>query len=159
MVWLIIGIVAGLLAWVFLAPLSIHIDTRVPVARFSWKGIAQATLTWKQEEGWLHYQVFFFKRGVCITRPSPARKKKPPRPAGKKKRATISARRIGGVLNTFRFPVWYISLDPDTPYNAWLYPLNYLVGPEHCHINFYGSNYLVLEARNNLARMAYAWWR
>ena len=99
--------------------------------------------------------IFLRKRNT--TAKYKGRKKKQEKSKRKKRNPRKMMRKFLAVMKTFRVPVWRISIDTgDYVYNAWLYPLNYFIGTEHCQINFHEENYLVLELRNNLARMLYA---
>jgi hypothetical protein len=38
-----------------------------------------------------------------------------------------------------------------------LYHLNFMLRGNHCDINFYDENYLMIKAKNKLWRMLYVW--
>lgn len=159
MIWLLplalILIVCGLL----LTPMILAIDTRIPEIRFLWKGIGNAAINYKDERWLLRFRILFYSKEIQLRSIKRGKKKQE-----KRKRKKTNPRKIFGkilaVVKTFSVPVWRISIDTGNyVYNAWLYPLNYFIGAEHCHINFHEENYLVFELRNNLARMLYAWFR
>jgi len=158
MIWLLLAfllIVCGLL----LTPVILAIDTRIPEIKLSWKGIGNAAINYKEEEWLLRFRIFFYAKEIQLHNIK-RRKKRQEKPKRKKRSPRKMLRKFLPVMKTFRVPVWHISVDTeDYVYNAWLYPLNYFIGTEHCHINFHEENYLVLELRNNLARMLYAWIR
>ena len=102
--------------------------------------------------------IFFRKRNT--TAQYKRKKKEACKPEKKKKQSAKNAKEIFIGDKTCHVRAWRISIDTgDYVYNAWLYPLNHFIGTEHCHINFHEENYLVLELRNNLARMLYVWVR
>ena len=158
MIWLLLAfllIVCGLL----LTPVILAIDTRIPEIKLSWKGIGNAAINYKEEEWLLRFRIFFYAKEIQL-RNIKGRKKKQEKSKRKKRNPRKMMRKFLAVMKTFRVPVWRISIDTgDYVYNAWLYPLNYFIGTEHYQINFHEENYLVLELRNNLARMLYAWFR
>ena len=158
MIWLLLAfllIVCGLL----LTPVILAIDTRIPEIKLSWKGIGNAAINYKEEEWLLRFRIFFYAKEIQL-RNIKGRKKKQEKSKRKKRNPRKMMRKFLAVMKTFRVPVWRISIDTgDYVYNAWLYPLNYFIGTEHCQINFHEENYLVLELKNNLARMLYAWFR
>jgi hypothetical protein len=159
MIWLlplaIVLIVCGLL----LTPMIIGIDTRVPELTFRWKGIGNAAIHYESEEWLLRFRIVFYKREIKL-RTLKRRKGKRKKAKRAKRRPQRMIRKFFAVGKTFRVPVWKISLDTgDYTHNALLYPLNHFIGRDHCNINFLGENHLVLELRNNLGRMLYAWIR
>ena len=159
MIWLLLLALILTVCGLLLAPMILVIDTRIPEVKFSWKGIGNAAINYKEEEWLLRFRIFFFAKEVKL-QSIKRRKKKQEKRKRNKRNLRKMFRKFLAVIKTFRVHVWRMSIDTgDYVYNAWLYPFNYFVGAEHCRINFQEENYLVLELRNNLARMLYAWFR
>lgn len=160
---LFISVFVLMITWILLSPLSLDIDTRIPAASFGWKGFGNAVIIYQEEEWWIRFRIFFFRKELNLS----TMKRKPKNETTKKvkhKREKMNSRKMlmkgMRILKTFRATQWRISLDTgDNVYNAWLYPLNFVVGTEHCNVNFYGENYLVLNLKNNMGRIFYAWFR
>jgi hypothetical protein len=160
MIWLILLLALVLIAsGLMLTPIVLNIDTRVPEIKFAWKGIGNAAINYKDEEWLLRFSILFYNKEIQL-RSAKGRKKKQEKTKRKKRNLQKMIQKFLAVGKTFQVPVWKISLDTeDYVYNAWLYPLNYFIGLDHWNINFHDENYLVLELRNNLGRMLYAWFR
>jgi hypothetical protein len=159
MIWLLLLALLLIVCGLLLSPIILSIDTRIPEIKFSWKGIGNAAINYKEEKFLLRFRIFFYAKEIQLRRIK-GTKKKQAKSKRKKRNSLKMFRKILGVFKTFRVPVWRISIDTgDYVYNAWLYPLNYFIGTEHCNINFHEENYMVLELRNNLAQMLYAWFR
>lgn len=158
-----ISVFVFVVAWLLFAPVILDIDTRIPAARFEWKGLGNAIIIFQEEEWRLRFRIFFFRKELNLS----TMKRKPKMKKTKKekhKRKNMNSRKMVmkgmRILKTFRATQWRISLDTgNNMYNAWLYPLNFIIGAEHCNVNFYGENYLVLNLKNNLGRILYAWIR
>ena len=159
MIWLLLLALMLIVCGLLLTPMILAIDTRIPEIKFSWKGIGIAAINYKEEEWLLRFRIFFYAKEIQL-RNIKGRKMKQEKSKRKKRNPRKMMRKFLAVMKTFRVPVWRISIDTgDYVYNAWLYPLNCFIGTEHYQINFHEENYLVLELRNNLARMLYAWFR
>lgn len=159
MIWLLLLVLVLVVCGLLLTPMILAIDTRIPQAKFLWKGIGNVAIHYKEEKWLLQFRIFFFSKKIEL-QSIKERKKKRTKPKRKKRKPQKMLRKIFAVMKTFRVPVWRISMDTgDYVYNAWLYPLNYFIGIEHCNINFQEENYVILELRNNLWRMLYAWFR
>jgi hypothetical protein len=160
---IILVFVFAVLLWLFFSPVSVSIDTTVPEAKFTWKGIGKAILIYKEDEWLLFIRVLFFKTEKNLSAPKLDEKKKRERKktVHKKKRDIRKLLKKGlRVVKSFAVTEWRISVDTgDHVHNAWLYPLNFIIPGNHCNINFHDENYLVLQMKNKLWRMLYAWLR
>jgi hypothetical protein len=159
MIWILLLTLILIVGVLLLTPIKLAIDTRIPEMKFLWKGIGNAAINYKEEEWLLRFRVFFYTKEIQL-QSIKGRKKKQEKPKRKKRNLPKMLGKLLAVIKTFRVPVWHISMDTeDYVHNAWLYPLNYFMGVEHCNINFHEESYIVLELRNNLARILYAWFR
>ncbi len=156
-----ISVFVFLIAWLLFAPFILDIDTRTPYATFEWKGLGSANIIYQEEQWLIRYRVLFFRNELNLS----TMKRKPKKKKTKKdkhKRKEMNSRKMMmkalRVLRSFKVKKWRISLDTgNNVFNAWLYPLNFVIGLEHCNINFYGENYLVLRLKNNMVRIIHAW--
>jgi len=159
---IVLILLLAILAWLFFSPLALSIDTAVPEAKLTWKGIGRALLIYKEDEWLLFIRVLFFTREKNLSAPKKGneKKKKEQKKAVQKKKRNIRKLLKKGlrVAKSFIITDWRISVDTGNHvHNAWLYPLNFMLPGNHCNINFYNENYLMLKAKNQLWRMLYAW--
>ena len=156
MIWLIIlAVFLGLIFWILFSPILIEIDTRVPLARVSWKSIGNLILEYNDH--WqLNFRVLFFSKTIYFK--GAAKRPLKPKHTRRAKKKSNPRRIIRGVvrmIKSFRVTEWKLSIDTgDHVWNAQMYPLNYLPqGIDHLNINFIDENYLVLKMRNRPWKM------
>ncbi|HRH49321.1 MAG TPA: hypothetical protein PLP23_11270 [Panacibacter sp.] len=144
------------------APFEFDVDTRIREIKIAWWGIGNVAITYKHEEWFVTFRVFWFRKQLKLENIHPPVKKIKQH----KKRKAIKINIQNGlksfiaVMRTFKVSACRLSLDTgDVILNAWLYPLNHFIGLRYCNINFQGENYFVLKARNNIGRILYAWFR
>jgi hypothetical protein len=145
----------------FIAPLELEIDTRIPRLCLRWTSIGRAVVTYQNECWWLNLSVLFFHKQWDLEKLI-FRNKKKTRSKGERKKAIGKkrnrARKFFNVIKTFRVKKWQIVVDTgDVSQNAWLYALNF--SPrirQHLYINFTDENYLLLIIRNAPWKLAYA---
>jgi len=159
-VWVIILILPFLiLGWLLLAPLQLHIDTRIPEISLRWISIGRAKLIFEDDKWWLKITVlFFFKRWDIKELIFHSKKKvKTVRPK-RRIRKYKWLNKLFNLTRTFRVTKWQIAMDTgDYARNAWLYPLNfYAVMRHHLYINFFEENYFFIEIKSVPWKMAYA---
>jgi len=163
MVWIIILIFLFLiLSWLFLAPLELQIDTRIPRVSLQWISIGSAIVVFKNDRWWLSIRILVFHKQWDLEKLIFAEKKKKKRPKRpKQKRKTKWLRKFFPLLKTFRVTKWQIAIDTnDCIKNAWLYALNFSpYTRQHMYINFIDENYLVLQVRNAPWKLAFAFMR
>ncbi len=161
---IVLVLVFAILLWLFFSPLSISIDTTVSEAKCTWKGIGKVLLIYKEDQWLLFIRVLFFTKEKNLSAPKKRdekKKKERKKTEHKKKRNVRKLLKKGlRVAKSFTITEWRMSIDTgDHVHNAWLYPLNFMLPGNHCNINFYDENYLVLKAKNQLWRMLFAWLR
>lgn len=161
MIWLI-GILVFLvliLCWLLIAPLLLEVDTRVPQASFRWKSIGKMQI-WYDGKWKLYFQVFFFRKTICLSELQSKPHQKKVRAPKKKKKRNVKRilKKMIRVLKTFRVTEWRLAMDTgDYTRNAYLYPLNFLPYTfTHLDINFRDENFLVLRIQNRPWKMIYA---
>jgi hypothetical protein len=166
MVWIaIIIFLLLILCWLFLTPLELRVDTRIPQVSLQWFSIGKAIVVYENEKWWLKMRVLFFYKQWDLEKlifPDNKKKKRITRVQKKRKRGKIKwLRKFAALLKTFRVTKWQIALDTsDNIKTAWLYPLNFFsYTRQHLYINFNDENYLVLNIRNAPWKIVYAFLR
>ena len=147
-----------ILAWIFIAPLQIQIDTRIPEVYVRWVSLGKAKLVFDEDKWWLKISVFFISKKweleKLLHNPRKKVKKVKLKPGTKKSKFL---RRLFKIIKSSRITRWQIAIDTgDNVKNAWLYHLNFYPAFCHLHINFFDENYLFLEIRNAPWKMVYA---
>ena len=159
-VWIILPIFLLLIiCWLFIAPLELQIDTRIPRASLRWVSVGQAVVTYKNDCWRLNVSVLFFHKQWDLAKLILKKKKKT---MGKRKRKkTIAkksyrARKFFNVIKTFQVKKWQLAIDTgDVTTNARLYALNFITR-RHLYINFAEENHLLVIIRNAPWKLAYA---
>jgi hypothetical protein len=161
-VWVIIifFFLLSLLTWLFISPLVLEIDTRVPKAEMRWISIGKVVI-WFENEWWLCFRVLFLSKTIRVATIKGKKKGKNDAVKQKKRGKTGLKRlpaRIFRVLGTFRVVKWKLAVDTgDYALNGILYPLNFLPPVSgHLYFNFNDDNYLHLEIRNRPWNIIYA---
>jgi hypothetical protein len=117
----------------------------------------------------LEAKIFYWKKNIELpslaienkkteTQPEPVKTQK----TGKRS-FSVSPQKIVGVLKSFKVNKCAIHIDTGNyQLNAWLYPIIYFIQirtKRTIQINFTGNNELILEIKNSLARMSWAYIR
>jgi hypothetical protein len=163
MIW-VLGIllfICLLLLWFLISPLVLEIDSRKPAAMLKWVSIGKAII-WYEEEWWVSFRVFFFRKKIRLSSIKRTQKKTTDQPAKKTKRKTKGLfRKIVRVLRTCKVEEWQLAIDTgDYALNAQIYPLNFWpVLHHHFGINFNDENYLYVKISNRPVRILYAYLR
>jgi hypothetical protein len=145
----------------FIAPLELQIDTRIPQASLRWAGIGRALVTYQDDCWWLNVSVLFFHKQWDLEKLVFKKKKNIRSKDGRKKtvgKKANRARKFFNVIKTFHVKKWQIAIDTgDVTKNACLYALNFSPRMrQHLYINFTDENYLLLIVRNAPWKLAYA---
>src|SRR5436190_22127539 len=87
--WIIILIFLLLiLCWLFIAPLELEVDTRIPKASLRCTSIGRANVSYQNETWWLNLRVLFFHKQWDLEKLIfRTKKKKKPRKRGYKKKS------------------------------------------------------------------------
>ena len=163
--WIILPIFFLLIiCWLFIAPLEVQIDTRIPRVCVRWTGIGRAIVIYHNDCWWLNLSVLLFHKQwnlekLIFGKPRKVRSKHEHKKSARKKRNR--ARKFFNVIKTFQVKNWQIAIDTgDVTKNAWIYGLNF--SPylrQHLYINFTDENYMLLIVRNAPWKLAYAFWK
>jgi len=160
--WIVLIVLFGALLWLLVSPVVLEIDTRTPAATVNWRTIGDVQV-WFEDEWWLSFRLFFFRKTIRFADMKSKEKKKRPGRIKRKKKIDFRRmlRKIGQVITSFQVMEWRLALDTgDNCRNAQLFPLNYLPrSTDHLLINFMDENYLVLKIRNRPWKMLYAFLR
>lgn len=160
--WIILPIFFFLvICWLFISPLELQIDTRIPRVCLRWASIGRAVVTYQNDCWWLNLRVLFFHKQWDLEKLIFGKRKKTTHGREHKKKIGKKrnrARKFFNVMNTFRIKKWQIAIDTgDVTKNAWLYSLNFSPNMlHHLCINFADENYLLLIVRNAPWKLAYA---
>ena len=132
----VLVLVLAILVWLFFSPFALSINTNVPEVKLTWKGIGKALLIYKEDEWLLFIRVLFISRVKNLSAPKRGTEKKKmeqKKVEHKKKRNTRKLLKKGlRVAKSFTITDWRLGLDTgDHVYNAWLYPLNFMLPANH----------------------------
>lgn len=166
MIWVIAIVIFLLfvLLLFLLSPLSMEIDTRIPVASLYWQNIGSAAI-WYDDKWRLSMRLFFYSKTMSIheLKNKPGKKKTTLQKKKLRKKGSRfqKVKKLLRVLQTFRVTEWKLALDTgDFTRNAQLYPLNFIpYAAEHLHINFTGETYLLVKIRNRPWNILIAYFR
>jgi hypothetical protein len=166
--WIILGLLFFLLLGLLLSPLSFTVNTDENLYQIRVGGLGQAAIVpaWEKEELILvRGNVWFWRWEFApvdrLLHPKPKKEKKKSKP-GKKKRSrrfSLSWSAIKKILASFRVHYFQLNFDTNDPvWNAWLYPLVYVMDRkgERLSINFNQYNALRLKVSNRLVFILWA---
>jgi hypothetical protein len=148
----------------FIAPLELQIDTRIPRVCVRWATIGRAIVTYQNDYWQLNIRVLFFHKEWNLEQLIFGKKKKARSTRDDEKpivKRRNWARKFFNVIRTFRVAKWQIAIDTgDVTKNAWLYALNFSPNTrQHLYINFIEENYVLLIIRSAPWKLAYAFWK
>jgi hypothetical protein len=167
MIWLLIVLLFLILCicWILVAPLSMVVDTRTPMAALRWTGIGRMRI-WYEGEWWLSMQFPFFRKTfrVADMKSSPKRNTKATAHTvskGNPKKWKYYKKIMLTVIRSVEVEDWQLALDTgDFARNGQLYPINYLPGNfGHLHINFIDQNYLMIKMKFRIWKIVFAFIR
>lgn len=151
------------LTYLFFAPFYIEIDSSRDLYRIRFHRLIALEL--KPNEDWkLLLTVVGWQKDLDLENTFEPRKTVPPAPTQKKskrKKAGFPFQKITALIRSFKVNKLYIRIDTgDMQLNGILYPVFAWLkwGRQHdVLINFTGENVVILEIKNNLARLSRAW--
>ncbi len=182
--WILLGLLTVTLTYLLLAPFSVRLDSREAAATVSLFHIGSGRVCYRNEGLWLELRAIgmrFEWDAVSLTAKLAAREErksqqrqhkreaqeehKPEQaqaPAEKSKTG-VPFRRMWAVLRSFKVPECTLMIDTGSAAeNGILFPLAWWAGRwtgKTIEINFQGHNVCVLEIRNTLGRMLWAFIR
>lgn len=182
--WILLGLLTATLAYLLLAPFSVRLDSREAAATVRLFHIGSGRVCYRDESLWLELRAIGMrfewdavslaaKMAARAERQSQQRRqKREAREARKPEKAKASAesskkgvpfRRMWAVLRSFKVPECVLLIDTGSAAeNGKLFPLAWWAGRwtgKTIEINFQGHNVCVLEIRNTLGRMLWAFFR
>lgn len=160
-VLILLILVFGLVAYLFFAPFFVEVDSTRSLYRFRFHRLmsvnvkAESDLTFELSVlGWKkQFKPTFYK----------ATKKTQIKKAEVKQRSqsNVPVKKLLDLLKSFRFTKCYIRVGlEDMQMNGILYPVIAWLSwysRKDIQVSFTGSNVVILEIKNNLARMSWAW--
>ena len=169
MLWWIVPVAVILLVtgYLLFTPFFLGIDSSAGYAGMRFGRLAEVGIVLNESEQVMRVKVAWWKRsfdlfrapgpGVTIVKEKPVRKKNKRKPMPLNK----LLRKVRAVLSSFRVTRCFITVDTgDMRMNGILYPWVYLLKRrmgKDVSINFWGDNVIILEARNTIARMLWAY--
>jgi len=174
MLWWIIpvGVVMLLLLYLLFAWFYIEIDSPAGLAGIRFGGIAEASIILNETIQVVRIKIAWWKKEYDLSdaESGGAVKRREVNASGgrivrkpKRKRIPVQKllRKLKGIIQSFKINKCNISVDTgDMPLNAILYPWFYLVKwrtGKNVSINFVGENVIILQAKNSIARMLWAY--
>ena len=155
-------LIVGTLFYVFFAPFYFEINNIKQVYRFRFHRLASADLKTDNNTFFIETRILGWKKQFDLLEPGVTgnttetivlhSKKKETRPSWKK---------IKAVIKSFKVNTCFISIDTgDMPTNGILYPLFFWLSHstnKNIEINFIGETKIIIEIKNSLARMSWAY--
>lgn len=153
-------LIAILIAYLIFAPFYVLADSTIHFYGIRFHRLANARLLLAEDSLKIDLVVAWWRKRFDLLKKT-ARSEEKSRPLKKKKtkkRKSIGLSQVMAVLKTFRVKKFYVDADTRDPaLNGILYPCFYWVGKwigKPVSINFSGKNIFILQAENNLARIA-----
>ncbi|MBS1530593.1 MAG: hypothetical protein JSU01_09820 [Bacteroidetes bacterium] len=149
------------LAYLFAAPIYVEINTAVDLFRVRFHRLVSAALLITGDGILIDLKVAWWEKRFDLLAPGKKGRPKKTKPVEKTaRRRRISFRTTWAVLKTFKVKSFYLTADTGNPaFNGAIYPAFYAIRTltgQNISINFGGRNELVLEIKNNLARITRA---
>lgn len=161
--WLVaLFILITALAYLFLAPLCIEINTSENLFRVRYHKLASAVLLISGDCILLDLRITWWKKQIDLLAPkkTAVRVQKPKRVKKTVKRKCVSFVTIRAVLRTFKIRRFFLTADTGNPaFNGAVFPVVYAAGlltRKNISVNFCGRNELILNVQNNIARITRA---
>jgi hypothetical protein len=156
-------VILGFLAWLLIAPIELHIDTRNDRYWITWRSIANIRFRMIEEVVVVQLRVFFWKKDfypLDYRKPAdPNRKDQPKARKKRKKRKVNWWRKMRRILNSFEVKVLRVNLDTDDfIWNSFLFPFFFFLNNEKrkLTINYRGEAEIVCIVENRPYRLLVA---
>lgn len=169
MLWWIVpvGVFMLVISYLLFTPFFIGIDSAAGYAEIRFGRLAEFGLVLNETEQTGRLRIAWWKKSFDLfVPPRQAAIRKTEKPAVKaKKRGAMPLdrllRKVRALLSSFRITKCFITVDTgDMRVNGILYPWVYLLKRrtgKDVSINFWGENVIILEAKNTIARMLWAY--
>jgi hypothetical protein len=169
MLWWIVPVflIVLLAGFVLFTPFFVGIDSSTGYAGIRFGRLIEATLLFNEtlqvvrvKIAWWRKEFDLFQSAKPVT---PVQHEKAVRKRKTRKAIPLAKllRKVRAVLSTFRITRCFITIDTgDMRVNGILYPWVYLLKRrirKNVSINFWGENVVILEAKNTIARMLWAY--
>ena len=172
-IWIILGLLLLVLFGLLFSPITLLVDTDRKIYRLKITGLGNAEIVpvWETDDLiMIKIRLWFWKWEISVANsllnPKPSKKTESPKPKKKKKRKKKSwmsfsriKPKIRRILRSFRIHHFELNLDTHDPvWNAWLYPVAYLMQRRGYgfSINFVRYNALRLKLSNRLFNILWA---
>lgn len=157
--WWIVAVVVFLLLYLLFAPFFIEIDSEKNIFRVRFHQLASGSLLIHDNSIFIQLKIIAWRKQFDLLE-LPSEKKKQVDKVKKKSGRKISIHKIIRVIRTFEVRKLFVTLDTgNMQTNGILYPMVFAlrtISKKNLSINFFGENKLVLQIRNNAARIIWA---
>jgi hypothetical protein len=155
---IIILVLLLILGYLFFAPFYLEVNTATGLYRIRFHKLASARLFFTNESIMSEIKIGWFTKQIDLLEPrtiEPVERKNSHR--------KISWKKMKAVLASFKINKCTISVDTgDVELNGILYPVLYglsVYTGKNIRINFLDENFVILEIKNSVARMSWAYLR
>lgn len=163
MIWFLAAVLAFvilLITYLLLAPLVLEMDSRNSLYRVRFHKLI--LIDFIPDEFILRIKFLFWTKSIPLVSSGSKTKEKNRKAVPGKRKARINLSKTFSVLRSFGIVRFEMSVDTGSPeLNGILYPIMFGLGAllkKEIRINFIDENYIILEIRNNLARMIRAYY-
>ena len=156
---------AGILVYLLCMPFYFEINSVDEIIQFRLHHLARGTVLFKTESIFLQLRITWWQKEIDLLaiKGKPAKVKKVVKVKEKKALPKRIFRKLWAVIKSFQVRQCRISIDTgDMPANGLLFPVFYWIGRwlnKPVSINFNDENIVILEVKNNMARMLWAYLR
>lgn len=163
--YVLLVIIIFTLCYLFFAPFYFEINSVTKLVRVRFHKLASAELKFETNTIMLDIKFAWWKKQIDVfaikknsNKEFPAKKRK-----SEKSKRKILLKKIKAVIKSFQVTQCNVSIDTgDVQLNGILYPVFYLMSAyskKNIKINFTNENVIILEIKNSLARMSWAYIR
>jgi hypothetical protein len=146
--------------YLFFAPIFLEINSLTGLYRLRLHYFGSLNFLLKNESIIMEVKILRWKKYIDLLEVNFFSPKKTPKRVSKKS-ASISLKKIKAIVKSFKINNFEMSICfADMPTNGILYPVFYLLGfylKKKIAINFIEENKIIIEVKNNLARMSWAY--
>lgn len=159
MTWLLVFVVVIVVVLIYLlfAPIYLEVDTERSLYLIRFHRLLSARLS-VQESLFVELRITWWHKSFDLFAARVERKK--PQPENRKGKKVVSFQKVWAVIKTFKVRRCEVNIDSgDDFFNGIFFPWMMLLGlhfRRNISMNFLGENKMVLEIKNNTARMLWA---
>jgi len=160
--WWLIAILISILLYLLFAPFYLEIDSGKGLFRIRFHRLVSGNLLFRDNSIYVQLRIISWSKKFDLLADF-SEKKTPAIKQGKKKTKRITFQKMIRVVRTFQVKKLFVTLDTgNMQTNGILYPMAYalrLSSGKNVSINFRGENKIILQIKNNAARILWAFIR